>query len=65
MSDIHHRASRLTLPHPTAHSAEASTWLDEHVTTPEQLWYAGALVAEPRYVEDLIEGMRDDGLEVG
>ncbi len=44
-------------------SAAAGSWLDDHVAG-EATWWAGALVVEHRYLDDLIEGMRGDGLAV-
>lgn len=38
-------------------------WIDENVTGESQ-WFGGALVIEPRYVGDIVEGMQADGLEV-
>ena len=38
-------------------------WLDENVSDDAQ-WFGGALVVEPRYVADIVVGMRQDGLEV-
>lgn len=43
--------------------SEAMTWLETH--TPEDAqWFGGALVVEPRYVNDIINGMWVDGLAV-
>ena len=33
-------------------------WLDQHT---DGQWFGGALVVEPRYVEALVEGMREEG----
>ena len=41
----------------------ARAWITEHVPDDAQ-WWASRLVVEPRYVHDLVVGMRDDGLEV-
>lgn len=41
----------------------AEQWIDEHVQDDAQ-WFGPALVVEPRYVDDLIAGMREAGLEV-
>lgn len=38
-------------------------WLREH-TYADALTWAGAVVVEPRYVEDIVRGAQDDGLEV-
>jgi len=41
----------------------ASDWLDENISEDAQ-HFGGAVVVEPRYVEAIVEGMQDDGLEV-
>ena len=41
----------------------ASDWLDENISEDAQL-FGGAVVVEPRYVEAIVEGMQNDGLEV-
>ncbi len=41
----------------------ASDWLDENISEDAQ-HFGGAVVVEPRYVEAIVEGMRNDGLEV-
>lgn len=46
-------------------SDAASSWVDENVGThdgDEPQWFGGALVVEPRYVGELLRGMRDSGL---
>ncbi len=40
----------------------ATDWLNENVT--ECVWFAGALVVEPRYVEGLLLGMAEEGLMI-
>ncbi len=40
----------------------ATAWLNENVD--ECVWFAGALVVEPRYVEGLLLGMADEGFMV-
>ena len=42
---------------------EASAWVEENVTREAQ-FFGTALVVEPRYVADLVAGMREGGLEV-
>lgn len=37
---------------------DARAWLDEHTAG---TWWAGALVVEPRYVDDLLSGFCADG----
>jgi hypothetical protein len=51
----------LFLLHPTTRYAQQ--WLSDHVAE-DALWWAGALVVEPRYVEAIVEGAVGDGLEV-
>ena len=41
----------------------ASDWLDENISEDVQ-HFGGAVVVEPRYVEAIVEGMQNDGLEV-
>jgi hypothetical protein len=41
----------------------AEEWVDEHVNDEAQ-FFGKALVVEPRYVENLVEGMRGDGLNL-
>jgi len=43
---------------------EAKLWLIDNVGTPsdEVQWFGGAVVVEPRYVGDILEGLRADGL---
>ena len=49
----------LYLVHPFSEQARA--WLEENVQADAQ-WFGGALVVEPRYVADLLEGMLAAGL---
>lgn len=44
-------------------TAAARAWIAENVSG-ESMWFAGGLVVEPRYLDDLVDGMRADGLEV-
>lgn len=44
-------------------SSAAEAWIEENVSG-ESRFFAGALVVEPRYVVDLVEGMLSDGLLV-
>jgi hypothetical protein len=41
----------------------ANDWLTEH-TPDDAQWFGGALVVEHRYVEDIVMGAREEGLEV-
>lgn len=42
----------------------AHEWVDEHVPLEGWQWFGGAFACEPRYVDNLIEGMINNGLEV-
>lgn len=42
----------------------ARTWVDEHVSDDAQ-FFGNGLVVEPRYAQDLADGMAGDGLEIG
>ena len=44
-------------------SPEASAWVEENVSSEAQ-FFGTALVVEPRYLADLMAGMRGGGLEV-
>jgi hypothetical protein len=46
------------------HTDEARTWVDEHVQLEDWQWMGGRFAVEPRMVEDLAQGMMDDGLVV-
>lgn len=46
----------------TPHTDEARTWIDHNV--PEGQWFGRHLVVEPRYLENLWDGMERDGLVV-
>jgi hypothetical protein len=41
----------------------AQEWIDEHIPEDAQ-WFGGALVVEPRYVEDIAHGMMEYGLRL-
>lgn len=41
----------------------AREWIDENVQEDAQ-WWCDGLVVEPRYADDLADGMMDAGLEV-
>jgi hypothetical protein len=43
--------------------AKASAWVEDNVAGEAQ-FFGNALVVEPRYVADLVAGMREAGLEV-
>jgi hypothetical protein len=42
---------------------EARTWCEEHLPADRQTWCGGTVI-EPRYVDDIINGLRGDGLTV-
>lgn len=42
----------------------ARGWIEDNVGDDAQ-FFGGALAVEPRYVEELVEGMLADGLDVG
>jgi len=44
-------------------TAAADEWVKENVD-PKAQWFGGALVVEHRYAADLLQGVKDDGLEV-
>lgn len=45
-------------------TVEAQAWLDDYVITDETQFWGCAVVVEPRYVEDLLNGIMGDGLTV-
>lgn len=47
----------------TPRSKAAREWIDQKVAEDAQ-FFGIALVVEPRYVDDIVAGMRADGLEV-
>jgi hypothetical protein len=42
-------------------TTRAEQWIAEHVSDEAQ-WMGPALVVEPRYMRDLVDGMESDGL---
>jgi len=42
---------------------EAKGWLKHHVDTEETQYFGGALVVEPRYLGDLIDGFHQWGFD--
>lgn len=42
----------------------ARRWVETNVPLEPWQWMGNTFPCEPRYLEDLITGMRDDGLEV-
>lgn len=52
----------LFLLRPMSDAGEA--WLTEHTDPDNSTWFGPALVVEPRYVEAIVAGAIEDGLEV-
>lgn len=48
------------LVHPL--TQECRDWLDENVQAESWQWLGNALAVEHRFIEDLVEGMQNDGL---
>ena len=42
----------------------AQSWVNEHLVHEESLYWCGALVVEPRYLDPIVAGMADEGLVV-
>ena len=42
---------------------EAKDWVEEHVMLESWQWIGGGFAVGPRYLEGLLEGMREDALE--
>jgi hypothetical protein len=40
----------------------AQTWVSEHLAHEESLYWCGAVVVEPRYLDPIVAGMADQGL---
>jgi hypothetical protein len=51
----------------TGISDAGKAWIEEHLIegNPEIQFWCKGIVVEPRYVEDIVFGTRNDGLEVG
>lgn len=45
-------------------SVQASEWLELHIGDDAQFW-GNSVVVEPRYLQNIVAGIRDDGLTVG
>ena len=45
-------------------TTEAKEWLEEHVDLDNVQWFGRGIAVEHRYIEDIVEGARGDGLEV-
>lgn len=46
------------------HSAAAREWAGDHLDGPETQYWGGAVVVEPRYLDDILHGIEDDGLTI-
>lgn len=44
-------------------TVQANDWIDENIPADAQTW-AGGIVVEHRYISDIVDGIRCDGLEV-
>lgn len=42
----------------------ANEWIEDHIPDDAQTWGTG-IVIEPRYVDDIVQGMQSDGLTIG
>jgi hypothetical protein len=42
----------------------AREWADEHLPVDRLNWGQGGTVVEPRYIDDIVDGIRNDGLGV-
>lgn len=48
----------------TPQTAAARAWVDEHLPE-DHLTFGGGVVVEPRYLDDILEGITVDGLSLG
>lgn len=62
--DVHVHYDGGTLARITPLSSEAKEWVDENVDAPDYMWIGNSFHCEPRYLENLVLGMQDDGLTV-
>lgn len=42
----------------------AGQWIDDHVYTEQSQWWGGGIVIEPRYLQDVLDGIEQDDLTV-
>jgi hypothetical protein len=54
--------SSVVLLRPMTDAARA--WADENLVLDQWQWFGGAIAIEHRYVENIVEGIRGDGMEV-
>jgi hypothetical protein len=45
-------------------SPDANDWVSEHIPDDAMRWGACAIVIEPRYVDDVLAGILDEGLTI-
>lgn len=43
-------------------SEQARDWVENHVPLEGWQWFGGGFAVEPRYLHDLVDGMREEGL---
>ncbi len=60
--NVQHDGGSLFLVTPETDAAR--TWLNEHISE-EATWFAGSLVVEHGYIENLVAGVQYDGFTVG
>lgn len=48
----------------TPHTQKARDWVDEHIELESWSWMGNSFACEPRHVDRLVAGMREDGLTV-
>lgn len=63
MTDLSFAYNGGTLATCTVMSSEGMEWVDEHVALEGWQWLGNSFAVEPRYVMDLLEGAKGDGLE--
>jgi hypothetical protein len=47
-----------------AHTPQADAWVDEHIPEDATRWGLSGVVIEHRYVENIVQGIADDGLSI-
>lgn len=47
----------------TPHTKEARDWIVERISDEHQVW-SGGIVVEHRYILDIVDGIRNDGLSI-
>lgn len=45
----------------TPHTEDAQEWVENHLPE-DALTFAGGIVIEPRYIDDILDGISEDGL---